>query len=120
MPWESGFVPPDGYRHYYRGFNEKMEFDPCGHVLEDYYDADAKHHSNDWAFEQMDKIRKQQEKTVLWARTHCTWPEERNLMNGVQCPYCDVKSEAVRYSVNQDFDEMPESKFKAYRIMGWV
>ena len=120
MPWETGFVPSDGYRHYYRGRSEKMEFDPCGHMLEDYYDADGKYHSNDWAFEQMEKVRKQQQKTYEYSQNVRTFPHERNLMNGVQCPFCDVKSEAVRYSINQDFDEMAESQFKAYRIMGWV
>ena len=97
-----------------------MEFDPCGHILENDYDADGLYHSDTWAHEQMVKIRKIQEKTFKWSQTHRTFPHERNLMDGVQCPWCDEKTIGISIWIDNKHSEMPERQFKAFRIMGWV
>jgi hypothetical protein len=119
MPWQSGFVPSDGYRMYIHGTSSTMEFEPCGHKLEDYCEEDVSH-SNSWAFEEMEKIRDRQTMNYKRQQKIRTLPHERNLLKGVQCPWCDEKTTGVKYSRNVDHSEMPERQFKAFRIMGWV
>jgi hypothetical protein len=119
-PWGTGYVPSDGYRYYYHGYNQKIEFEPCHHVVEDYYDADGKYHSDEFANKVIrGVIDKQMENQKRIDNTR-TFPHERNLNQGIQCPWCDDKTTGVLMWIDNKRSEMPERQFKAYRIMGWL
>jgi hypothetical protein len=120
MPWQSGFVPSDGYRMYIHGTSYKMEFEPCGHKIEDYCEENVSH-SNNWASEEMEKIRQQMIFNAGQIQRLRMFPHEvkEMQMNKIQCPYCDEKSTGMTYKMNVDHSEMPERQFKASRIMGW-
>lgn len=120
MPFEGGYVPSDGYRHYYHGTYEKMEFEPCGHILEDYLEEDV-HHHNKLHYDFMVEIRKQEVDNI--GKKKLIGGIEYKLANnleGITCPLCEEKITEIRHTINRDISEMPESLFKAKRIMGWV
>lgn len=112
MPWQTGDVPSDGYRYYYHGYHQKIEFEPCHHIFENDYDADGRYNSDDFAYNLIQGVIDKQKVNLLKHR--------RNLNQGIQCPYCDEKTTGVSMWVDNKHSEMPESKFKAFRIMGWV
>lgn len=122
MPWEKGEIPSDMYRHYFHGTSEKMQFFPCGHSMDDYYNADSLEHTHPFYHKFMQEIREQIAKNQKIIQTQRMFPHEQRefLLNGITCPKCHEKVTEIKTEVKNDFSEMPESRYRASKIMGWV
>ena len=103
MPWQTGFVPPDGYRYYIHGTNYRIKFHPCGHEFQtfDYENLNIAHPHGSQRHYVKDMVERRMKGDV-----------------SVQCPNDECRESS--YWVDVKTSEMPESKYRAFSHMGWA